>query len=436
MKKLMKWLLGFYLLFFCGFGYSVCCLNNQGDPVDWWIIVKRPGSVEQDNGAVYIGSNVSSSEEYINLENSDGALLRTLQKVKEVGKVNIPRYDSQKKEQLMCEDSNSCTLLYNDQVHKKISKSSVSTKYAHSKGILSFSDSMGIWIVHSLPEFPFIDTNTKEIFPNFSENTNVRVANSSDRAYGQIFFCGSFSGKNQFEKIQEHLKKLKVNFYPHVNYKFYPKEKKGTKSNLIQSNIKLFSSGLELQEKLQLVSYGRKYAKKTDNDIYDYYAKDIIKSSLKVQHWYSSRNKELKVGSVSYIRKMHFPNQSESWGNSDTREDHSKWAISGNKGKLFCIGDLNRETLQKERGGQLLCFENQRVWNMFHSMIYTPEQRGAIKVLAQESGLSKNKLTKVKKIKECTLKELIKMGDIVVCKEGQKHAHYLKEHKPNPCADV
>ena len=107
-----------------------------------------------------------------------------------------------------------------------------------------------------------------------------------------------------------------------------------------------------------------------------------------------------------------------------------------------CFGDLNRAYSQKEKGGQLFCFQSQKVWNILHSMIHTVEEieamkrQDAVDIIRQNRGLSKNKLIKGKKIKECTLKELIKMGDIVVCKEGQKHAHYLKEHKPNSCVDV
>lgn len=425
MKKLMKWLLGFYLLFFCGFGYSVCCLNNQGDPVDWWIIVKKPGKID-GNDAIYIDPKLDNPD-YISFgkKHGDNPLFRTL---KQSNHLNTPFRKEDKIH--FCEPNNLCTLVYNDQEPKEADAIS---KYSHSKGIVSFDNQEGFWIIHSLPRFPDVDEKMKSI--KFSLPNNVTNAGHGK---AQSLFCMSLPRENdgidQFSKITEHLSTLKVNFYPRVESNFYS-------GNAVKQQKKCIRPTLELKllGGSEVVSYGIKncHNTKTDRnklDIYEYIAR-LTNHNLMVQSW---SDKLLESKRIYPVKQLSFPNnRSNPWGDKIAqKKDHSKWAISKNKGTLVCMGDLNREESQKSRGGQMCCIESKQAWNMFHSMIYTLEQRDAIKVLAQESGLSKNKLTKVKKIKECTLKELIKMGDIVVCKEGQKHAYYLKEHKPNPCADV
>lgn len=50
------------------------------------------------------------------------------------------------------------------------------------------------------------------------------------------------------------------------------------------------------------------------------------------------------------------------------KQDHSKWTICDKK-KVVCIGDLNRMTSQRNRGGNFFCWENDDMWTGFYKLI-------------------------------------------------------------------
>ena len=44
--------------------------------------------------------------------------------------------------------------------------------------------------------------------------------------------------------------------------------------------------------------------------------------------------------------------------------DHSKWAIGKSKTKkIVCMGDINRMTSQRKRGGGAICWKSAAIWN-------------------------------------------------------------------------
>ena len=45
-------------------------------------------------------------------------------------------------------------------------------------------------------------------------------------------------------------------------------------------------------------------------------------------------------------------------------KDHAKWAASVEP-NWVCIGDINRQTSQEKRGGGVICFQDQDVWEQF-----------------------------------------------------------------------
>ena len=48
--------------------------------------------------------------------------------------------------------------------------------------------------------------------------------------------------------------------------------------------------------------------------------------------------------------------------------DHCKWGISCT-GSTVCVGDINRMTSQKKRGGGTACIENPSLWKAIHALI-------------------------------------------------------------------
>ena len=54
--------------------------------------------------------------------------------------------------------------------------------------------------------------------------------------------------------------------------------------------------------------------------------------------------------------------------NYGVNKEHSKWAISKNK-SIVCFSDLNHTKSQKERGGNIVCFDDKRLHNIMKNAI-------------------------------------------------------------------
>ena len=55
-------------------------------------------------------------------------------------------------------------------------------------------------------------------------------------------------------------------------------------------------------------------------------------------------------------------------------QDHAKWAIGqSSKTKIVCMGDINRMTTQRKRGGQAICWKSAAIWNRLSYAIINKE---------------------------------------------------------------
>ncbi|KIH48191.1 hypothetical protein ANCDUO_21743 [Ancylostoma duodenale] len=58
-------------------------------------------------------------------------------------------------------------------------------------------------------------------------------------------------------------------------------------------------------------------------------------------------------------------------------KDHSKWGVSMNVDKpAVCIGDVNRQVSQFNRGGGAVCIEDKKLWQAFHGSVAKYEKCG------------------------------------------------------------
>uniref|UniRef100_A0A8C2C4I0 deoxyribonuclease II n=1 Tax=Cyprinus carpio TaxID=7962 RepID=A0A8C2C4I0_CYPCA len=169
----------YMLLFFISFSEAVIsCLNEDGQPVDWFIIYKLPIYKMEVKGSgvdyMYLDPSVMDFQMSKHTVNSSkGALGRTLTQL-------YSRYTS----------NGSVYMLYNDAPPEL----KYPSKYGHTKGVLMFDHSQGFWLTHSVPHFPpFPERNYSYPF--------------TGKYYGQTLLCITYN-YTQFPQICEHMQFL------------------------------------------------------------------------------------------------------------------------------------------------------------------------------------------------------------------------------------
>lgn len=73
---------------------------------------------------------------------------------------------------------------------------------------------------------------------------------------------------------------------------------------------------------------------------------------------------------IQNVREVRFAD-GRSWQES---QDHSKWAVSDAIGRTACIGDINRQTSQRKRGGGTVCYNNANLWKAFDEIVSTYDE--------------------------------------------------------------
>ena len=316
------------------------CLNPNGKPVDWYIIFLFPRSVSPDKEIyyAYFDSNLLSADYYLYNESSFPPSM-------------VISY-------LNNNDSNYNYFAWNDGLPE--SKFSYNISKAHSKGFLIYDKNDGVFLSHSLPQFP------KKI-----NNKLLSGLTSNAGYYGQHFLCISIT-KETSEKIVEILnninalvfasvkkdnvnkienewvKKLIINKYDivhSINDKNFIKSKKGIEFTIFSKN------NYNLVTPYDTVL--------RQNYLDDFYIRTWILPKLvpAICEKYSIFNVDkIQFGEYKY----------------DKNKDHAKWAISVFK-NIVCFGDLNHCESQKIRGGMLICFENEALHNFMIDTIYSTD---------------------------------------------------------------
>ena len=344
----MKYLIILIILNFSLFSINCStekvCRNQKGTEVDWYVIFFMPQTASTDNKIhyAYIDNTQKSLSYYLYEESSFPPNLITSY-VTSVSKDSSIDFNY---------------FFWNDDLTTKDGSSkSASSERAHAKGSLVYDKNNGAFLLHSLPRFP-TRTSENEILTELPSNAGV---------YGQHFLCITVT-KTTSEKIAELLnyinvsnnasvKKDNVNSNANkwitalINNKFdssYPKE--------LQTTIKS-KNGVDFN------FISKNYLNKitpydtTVRSIYldDFYVRTWTKPSLApaICEEYSLFNIEsVKFGDYGY----------------EKGKEHSKWAISVFK-YINCFGDLNHCESQANRGGNIVCFENENLHKIMKNAV-------------------------------------------------------------------
>ena len=338
------------LLIFASCTTNRVCRDPAGKEVDWYSIFLMPASVSSD-GSInygYFDSSLSDLEFYKYDEST-------------FPPNHITKY-------ITSDDSDFNYFLWNDDKTVKGSPSeSAASSKAHAKGTLIYDANLGSFLLHSLPRFP---TRT-------SDNQILTELPSNAGSYGQSFLCITIT-KSTAESIVQMLDCININVNKAIDSDrvntYYPNE---YVTNLINNKMDVscplqHTKIITSKDGVEFTFHGKNYKNKiipydtTMREAYndDFYVRTWSKPSLAPAQYdtYSLVNVlEVKFGSYSY----------------PITKEHSKWAITKNK-NIVCFGDLNHVESQKDRGGHIVCFENDKLHTIMKNAIVSTDSKVAL----------------------------------------------------------
>ncbi|GMI13707.1 hypothetical protein TrVE_jg4962 [Triparma verrucosa] len=339
----------FVLLFLPAFVRAIKCLNESGDPVNWW------SAISQGSGSMsyyYIDADSASSSftlsSYDVGSSTGGAIMNTVN--------------------LLYEDSGDIAYaLYNDEPPPDKTESST---YAHAKGVMMADDEGGYWLVHSKPHWPNGVEDGGGPFPDFD--------------YAQSLLCVSVDLQT-FDEIGE---MLKIS-YPYIYDsalpdslqsslpsfgEFISKEKVDDESSVISFSDNAGGSNSDFLAFAKSKAWGK--------DLYEDLVAPQLKDDLYVETWRDGSGGKMPTFCVADADDWHaggvdwnvyFVNNitmadGVNWSGT---KDHSKWAVTegSSESKWACVGDINRFCSQEARGGGTLCLQDDNLWNAFSEIV-------------------------------------------------------------------
>lgn len=328
---------------------SPSCKDENGKDVDWFIVYKLPQNKLQSfnpTGGKFAYLDSRNSKEVLkywpisrqDLLKNRNPVAYTLQ----------PLYDKTTRKDILY-------FVYNDEPPKAY-KGKGKGK-GHSKGVVLFDKTAGLWLLHSVPKFMEGLKKGRYTLPD------------NAKANGQMFMCVSFKTE-QVERIAELLRTQ--------NAKVYDLQLPGwiTEANRYQS-VKLLASNNFVNEiKTLKTPLARKdghilraYAK-TASAGEDLFADELyrdLKEPIIVQSWMNGRGGTyLSADDVNHVVIMEWQVKKGGPVTFNATVDHSKWAFTA-RSDTFCFASTNRKPSQEQRGGEALCFNNPVVKDLFCS---------------------------------------------------------------------
>ncbi|CAN9514206.1 unnamed protein product [Ophioblennius macclurei] len=328
----------------------ISCYNDKGEAVDWFYIYKLPKHHNgmSGSGLSYLLLERGSdhwTEGKANMNDSFGAAGRTLGQLYSLGQSPDVSY-----------------ILYNDQPPENFAH--VRNGYGHTKGVVLLDRLQGFWLIHSTPHFPAGPAAGHYRYPPSGQN------------YGQNFLCVTFP----IERFQTIGEQLQIN-QPQV-YNCSIAESLASVAPALAAVCRKEAVAAQIRPHIRPVSNRSvtltsrdgtnftSFAKGASfhNDLYLWWVAPTLQSDLLVQFWVRSSgvlpsncSRSWKVLDIKTIQ----PGQTSSFNSS---QDHSKWAVSTHpppSGGWVCVGDINRNKAEEQRGGGTVCLQDPQVWKAY-----------------------------------------------------------------------
>eukprot|EP00357_Protocruzia_adherens_P027385 CAMPEP_0114989470 /NCGR_PEP_ID=MMETSP0216-20121206/10216_1 /TAXON_ID=223996 /ORGANISM="Protocruzia adherens, Strain Boccale" /LENGTH=358 /DNA_ID=CAMNT_0002352453 /DNA_START=81 /DNA_END=1157 /DNA_ORIENTATION=+ len=300
------------------------CRDKNGNPVDWWIVLKAPQTLEshQTTGLPY-GYLSSSAPSFVwdpntNI-NDSSPLFHTITAIN-----NAPTI---------------AKTVYNDSVPNQ----GEFYNFAHMKGFLTTDGHQGVYMMHSFPSYPIVNDN------GYIDPT----VQPPQLMYGQYAFCMTVSDAT----VAEIARILVVS---------NPKVYAGDLLNQFSAGERLKADGVIKTvggEEVELVAHNGQL----DTSYFENVLSPVMGVGFQVQSWgrpYEQSFCDQKYQEVNIWKLM--GDDFFAWSSYD---DHSKWSISiDNTLPFTCMNDNNRMHSQNVRGGGSGCLRNPAVFSAFYNL--------------------------------------------------------------------
>jgi len=334
---------------------SPTCRDEDGNAVDWWVILKAPIDPDSARQNAQDGYGYSYTDPNQRLTFSDSRLDTDL--TNSLGSTLAQVYGS----------STNAFLMYNDESPDDVSHNS----YGHLKGVLGFDRTAGFWLVHSVPRYPLGPASTSS-YQGYPDYANV---------YGQSFLCVSYD----FSQINLIAGGLLID-KPYVYDKKTPFSIPTTGGNITKLIAKQFvnttipsSLTIKLTSKAGVTFTAFAKNSAWNQDLYSALVQPKFKRDMLIETWMNGANSNempsfCKPGSAYNSINVREVTLADDVVFLETK-DHSKWAInqvqttSTTSGSLVCIGDINRQYSQAGRGGGTVCVNNKNLYLDFKASI-------------------------------------------------------------------
>ena len=361
----------------------VVCRNEvDGEELDWFTLYKLPKQTQSIDKTKKLTktSFMSNGTAYAFMTNKD-----TKWKLSSLSINDTSSLPGQTLDAIYAAgfgDTNIGYIFYNDQAEN------LTLTKGHTKGIILFNQDSAVWIVHSIPHYPPKQSSGKYFI------------NPPQCFFGQSMMCASFNF-NQLDMIGQQL----LYTYPQIFDYYIPEDLKLKQSSVLENLLSVINGNFVNKQPWYNVNLlttigGEKllsFAKFTDfqDDLYSGLVAPNLKSNLLTETWnngagtFSSNCSAQMKYHVMNIQEVKFDFLNLKFS---VHHDHSKWAVTSLKSeenifyfaynfvlkkigikkdedKMGCIGDINRQVDQLNRGGGTVCFINEYVWEQYYNLI-------------------------------------------------------------------
>ncbi|KAL6728023.1 hypothetical protein Aduo_009836 [Ancylostoma duodenale] len=301
----------------------------EGKDVDWFAAVKTPSGLDDTKGKSFAYFDSAQTDKGSFIPICESGLLHFPCEFKWSPKL-INSTDSAIgatiNQLYKINKDTTFTIAYNDDSPDD----KVNGYRAHSKEVAVFNKEVGFWMIHSVPNFP---PSTKYGFPD------------SGSVYAQSFLCLSLS-VNSLEDVGQYMRFAQVT-------PFF--------SNLPEFHEIIAPSLVDVVGKKSLPRSATVFTTIRELKTLGGRSERILEAQ---KIW--SRPLVYDVEEVNLLGEP-FPSS----------KDHSKWGVSMNVDKpAVCIGDVNRQVSQFNRGGGAVCIEDKKLWQAFHGSVAKYEKCG------------------------------------------------------------